>query len=1295
MPSPESFPLPRLPSPLPLPRHLPEWTSVKETIRHLYVENGLSIKELMQTMEAEHSFRATRKQYLSRLVKWGFNRNIKAETMTKIALIRERRRRLDGMPTVFTYNGLIVDDRKIERFIREKIGRSQLERMNVDDVSTPTGVTYETPRAMANEDVGENVDEEPLNGERQKTEMPRAITWALGALRPLRYEELATACGIMGDKKKEINSESNIPSWTRGVFETGEDGFIRQTSRAPDILAQFTPTDAADNLILETILKGITDDKKNFRLLYECGIVFERFKSEAPEALTSEPWWYFMEYQTLYWPSHLCRLSHELKPTEESALNDLIRAPICVGWIEALALFTKESFGVVLSRILHIVLAFCNGNGPSHLKPSTISALRAWAKSCQHLVHDWREILSKWPGEIHYIQSAFLPKDNIFQNHKNSSLQYVLPDYNLPKPNMEMSFFEKMSVESSLLEEIGAWGILMEEMSEWSALIEVDYSARRIYYAYPHYGMVSLSERPWKICCISMDTGLTIAEYRGKTTFGDQRNERSSTEAIKAQLAISPDGRYLAYEELVDCRPSMTDVRVFTYFWNIQPTVTLDGDVFGQCFQLNRGARGPSFYFGRTLGFDKDANLVHACGVYSVKTRASVHSLFTTDFLLEIKSAIISRDRTVTAFALFKDSERKKINIWIRDNFRTDVQMHCVYNGIACLLDISTSGRLLALLESPEAFDEDEESTYNLVVLEITSGNRNILHSFTIPTHIPKSKNNHNALFKAFFGDNEKEPVLFVSDKVESVGRVWRKSRWGWKRIGDPRVKGARVEPAFQPLKFSDDGTEVVGIHKWGVCSIDAHNHYKIPLSMEEVDDDLEVVNVMESSWGGHYLYCVDTEKRCEETFKIAGWQLDLNSNPPIKEDFYFFSPTSLLSISLPWIPTPGKYINYRTRGADMAYSSQIVFNNDPDNTSEHDLEYRFTNRCIVCVSADGRYKLAYFPESSDNLVQFDILGDGESNNCLRSYIFHCQYDTKLNGGGFYNPPSLRLQGSFHPTLPIVLWTIPLLGLGFWISDLRSDSRPIFIDDVAFAAKKPSFSQCGRYLLAFYDESSCSRSPPAPGKPEMGVFVVDFKEGVKCKYLWPPGIMNYHSAYAFSHNDEVFVVGFNNDTLLISLRLAVSEDNIPRLQYLMAFPSSHSRLERVRRCGIIHGGFNVIITDICEKEASAALLDFSPQELHPNDAQINPNIPQAVVIRTSHDDWKDTNFRISGISRVCQRGGPIIEANEPLRAPPFANPRSDKMAWVLKPSAMKHLIQRWQLMDNERHVLLEREYYDI
>jgi hypothetical protein len=76
---------------------------------------------------------ASKKQYMTRIVRWGFGRNVRAEVMICIAIIRERRRLREGKQTVFLYNGREVDERKIERFIRERYGVAQLGNMLLDD----------------------------------------------------------------------------------------------------------------------------------------------------------------------------------------------------------------------------------------------------------------------------------------------------------------------------------------------------------------------------------------------------------------------------------------------------------------------------------------------------------------------------------------------------------------------------------------------------------------------------------------------------------------------------------------------------------------------------------------------------------------------------------------------------------------------------------------------------------------------------------------------------------------------------------------------------------------------------------------------------------------------------------------------------------------------------------------------------------------------------------------------------------------------------------------------------------
>lgn len=732
-------------------------------------------------------------------------------------------------------------------------------------MSTPAGITYGSPHAMTDEDDGggadENVGEDfndlhiiPLDGESHALAMPRAIIWALGAFRPLRHEELAIACAIMHGKDLEAYLEEETAFWTYGVFEKDNDGFLKQTLRAPGILRQFIPTDFSNNLILNTILTGIAE-AKYLRHEYK---IHRGPRAGILKPNRFQPWWRFLEYSTLYWPSHLCDVKYLITPTEESHLVELLRQPMCAVWIEILASCTGGRFGIVLSRIIHLVLIFCNGNGRYLVTKKTNSSLKTWAKSCQHLVHDWGDVLAKSPGEIYYIKNNFLPRDNIFRRSTFVRFRQDLAGYPPLEPRMQISFFEEMSSER--------------------APIEVHRSTKCIYYASPRYATVSSpSERQWTILCISLDTGLKIAEYHGQTAFEDQRYEWGLTTTRTAQLAISPDGRYLAYEELVDCSEASDnnqDYRVFTYYWNIQPNITIDGDLFGECFQVNRGSQGPrSAHSGKTLGFDNDANLVHTCGVYNVKTQAEVHSISSTDFLPDISSAALSPDSTVTAFAQM-GPEGKGFNIWVRNNFGAGVTTtHRVRNGIIKLLDISTSGRLLAFLEqTPEAPGRKHVFHYNLVVLDVALGYRHILDCFAgriIPTSSDNFYDNTLPfLVTAFFGDNENEPILFAFEPANSKGRVWRKcpGNWTWKSTWY-----TTFDATLRPLKFFDRDNWIMGIHREGYYTfsiLSADNHPRI------AEVRRSGYGFMLVAWSAHSRYCINTECQSEKGFKVIPFNI-------------------------------------------------------------------------------------------------------------------------------------------------------------------------------------------------------------------------------------------------------------------------------------------------------------------------------------------------------------------------------------------------------------------------------------
>ncbi|KAF3482513.1 uncharacterized protein GIQ15_05272 [Arthroderma uncinatum] len=764
------------------------WDAFKETIRQLYVEENLSIAALMQVMESQHSFQATgiqsRKQYLSRIVRWGFNRNIKAEVMIQIAIIREKRRKLEGKPTVFTYNGREVDERKIERFIRDKLGNGQLDRI----ISTPAGVTYGPPGGMVDVDVDgdaamlipEPIDHEPPG----MAEMPRAVLWVLGAARPLRDEELAIACAIMEDKDLHDYLPAIPPSWTLGIFQTDENNFIVPSSNAGEALAQLIPTADHDNLILETILKGVTQDKYLGGIL-KGPIIRHRFKSEAPATMQRQAWWNFLQYATLYWPSHLCRISNPLAPDTEAALNQL-------------------------------------------------------------------------------------------------------------------------------------------------------------------------------------------------------------------------------------------------------STVTVDGDIFGPRTLINELEKTTkAMRHMETLKFGPDnVTLLHTRGIYNVETQAHVKPQHPVDRSLEIESAIVSPDCTMTVLAVISGGKlprsprtSRSIDLWTYSNLQTPGGINKVLSGTENLFAVSKSSRFLAFTqklpaESKLAKDggSSKRLTYGFFVLDTKSGYKHQLFSYdkaALSLTPPRAE-------MAFFGNCETEPTLFVLMRTSieggKEGRTWRRTLAGWVNIGLIRTNWKHL-----PKKFNDDDTAVIGIHREGMFSAKVQGQHDFCHCIEKSDFS-------------------DEKRHDGKHYQIGGRLWKFGDEACLSVEFNFSSPAGLNSIKDIWIPSPGDFIYFTPLGGLGRFSSQVNTNDSVVDATRHIQEYHPTNRNIICISSDGRYKLAALFQPQTMIIgetnatmslRLEVFGNWGLTNCLRTFLFCCEWliTEDEDEEELFSDASRAIDAAFHPYLPIL-----------------AGSRPIFID---------------------------------------------------------------------------------------------------------------------------------------------------------------------------------------------------------------------------------------------------------
>ncbi|KAK2875660.1 hypothetical protein FQN49_001518 [Arthroderma sp. PD_2] len=1205
------------------------WEGLKETIRQLYVEQNLSISGLMQVMESQHYFRASRKQYLSRIVRWGFNRNVKAEAMIRVALIREKRRRLYGKPTVFAYNGREVDERKIERFIRDRFGKGQLDRVNFDNVSTPAGITYGTPGDIVDVDDDDDatllpdpMDHEPSD----MAEMPRAILWILGAARPLRYEELAIACAIMEDKRLSDYIPVISTSWTLGAFQTDENNFIEQTSKAPEIIAQLIPTDDPDNLILETILKGMTQNNY-LGYIFKGQQLSDRFETEPSEFMQYQIWWTFLQYATIYWPSHLCNISNPLTLGAEAALSQLVSQPMCLTWIEALAVFTGKDFRVSLSRVLHMILSYCSSDGHSLLRPETISLLRIWARSCQHLLRDWERTISKWPGEVHYIEPIFLPNDSLFLKKRNIIPQWTLSDYRPLDPNIMKTHFGEICNSSQLC-----------EVDDSARLIYVTSRNRGSHFRAASGGVSEPVSRHWRILCISIDTGLRVAEYDGESLFED-RDREWDAKSVDAQLALSPDGRYLVYEECVDYAEENGKIRTFTYYWKLQPTMAADGDLFGEKIPICQGEQSSSpGYRSETLKFFIDnINLLHTCGIYNVETQVKVKPQYPIDSLHDIRSVRVSADCTMTVLTgVSNDSPSEDLEIWKYSVFRTPAEMHQVHRGVTDILALSRSGRFLAFMQNSLG----EFGAQSLVVLDTKSWYKHELYSYRLDRRraawdLPKKKYHVPPAYvsKVFFGNSEAEPTLLVVKPRSSEGRIWRLTVEGWRNIGL-----IQLDRTCRPLKFNKDDTMVIGICSDGMFSADVRG-LQSPIRNTEKAVFREENEFALTHWEGSSFLYINTERNNGEYYQIGGWLWRLGGQTHTCEKFDFLSPAGLRSMKDIRIPFLGAFIYITLKGRLGQFSSRVNFKGNRMYATDDIQRYDHIAREMTCVSSGGRYILAasfWRPMKEIGWAEvakshrLQVFENGETS-CLWTFVLQCEH-----AGGTISrdiDPSLEVEAFFHPSLPVLAWTYPQPHFGFWLSDLQAGSKPIF-DDVYSACCSLSFSQCSRYLIVLYKGYSANYITNKGSK--MGVLIFDLREGLKYDFSWAEEEMKYQGAYAICHGDHVFVVGFNADSCLVAIKLSIYSDGKPGHRYLMAFPMSQAHLCKVQWCGITEGLLKILIVDRLGRR--------------------RPDGAHSIIITGCYvaSIWGDARFKID----TCQFNGPKIEMVDltcHLRAPPPRN----------------------------------------
>ncbi|KAF1986870.1 hypothetical protein K402DRAFT_68131 [Aulographum hederae CBS 113979] len=106
-----------------------DWDKYKSIIQELYIEQDLSMKQLVEEMREGHKFCATQRQYIRKINSWGLNKNIKDMEMRIMYRKQLQRRSSEGKETSFRVHGREMDSRKLDRFVQRKANSPDLSML--------------------------------------------------------------------------------------------------------------------------------------------------------------------------------------------------------------------------------------------------------------------------------------------------------------------------------------------------------------------------------------------------------------------------------------------------------------------------------------------------------------------------------------------------------------------------------------------------------------------------------------------------------------------------------------------------------------------------------------------------------------------------------------------------------------------------------------------------------------------------------------------------------------------------------------------------------------------------------------------------------------------------------------------------------------------------------------------------------------------------------------------------------------------------------------------------------------
>ncbi|KAF6834491.1 hypothetical protein CPLU01_04956 [Colletotrichum plurivorum] len=123
-----------------------DWEAHQSDLRKLYLIDNKTLAETMKIMEERHAFVASAKLYKLQFKKWDWQKNLPATHSRFMVEMAHKRKREENKDTIFEFGGQQWDHDKYTSLVRG----SKAQRLEqVQDYSTPTGVSYMTPKYNA------------------------------------------------------------------------------------------------------------------------------------------------------------------------------------------------------------------------------------------------------------------------------------------------------------------------------------------------------------------------------------------------------------------------------------------------------------------------------------------------------------------------------------------------------------------------------------------------------------------------------------------------------------------------------------------------------------------------------------------------------------------------------------------------------------------------------------------------------------------------------------------------------------------------------------------------------------------------------------------------------------------------------------------------------------------------------------------------------------------------------------------------------------------------------------------